>query len=83
MRPACAAGRFSFQCGRAAGEVSRVQSSLISKLQKAQQYATEPERVHVESLRVRFDGDNSSHIVAYADGCWDLRLRVLPGLAYL
>ncbi len=48
-----------------------MQSSLISKVQKAQQYATEPERVRVESLRVSFDGDNSSHVITYADGRWD------------
>ena len=48
-----------------------MQSSLISKVQKAQQYASEPQRVHVESLRVRFEGDNNSHCVSFAAGRWD------------
>lgn len=56
-----------------------MQSSLISKVQKAHQYATEPERVHVESFRVRFDGDNSSHIITYADGCWTCDCEFFQG----
>ncbi len=48
-----------------------MQSSLISKVQKARQYEAEPERVHVESLRVRFDGDNGSHTINFAQDHWD------------
>ena len=47
-----------------------MQSSLISKVQKAQQYAEEPHRIHFEALTVRFDGDNNDHVIGLADGAW-------------
>ena len=79
MRPACLAGRFWFRRGRAAEEVPGCNPALISKVQKAHQYASEPERVHVESLRVRFDGDNSSHVITYADGSWTCDCEFFQG----
>ena len=48
-----------------------MQSSLISKVQKAHQYASEPHRVHFESLHVRFAGDNNEHTIRYKDDTWN------------
>jgi len=45
-------------------------SSMINKIQKAKTYASEPERIHFESLRVGFDGNNGKHAVEFADGHW-------------
>jgi hypothetical protein len=36
-------------------------SSLISKIEKAKRYAAEPDRVHFEALDVSFRGDNGTH----------------------
>ncbi|MCY3782530.1 MAG: hypothetical protein OXG79_01960 [Chloroflexi bacterium] len=47
-----------------------MQSSLISKVQKAHKYAQEPHRIHFEALTVRFDGDNNDHVIRLADGAW-------------
>lgn len=46
-------------------------SSLISKYEKARQYAEEPERIHVEVMRVRFDGRHAQHAVEFRDGSWN------------
>lgn len=47
-----------------------MQSSLISKVQKAHRYAQEPHRIRFEALAVRFDGDNNDHSIKLADGVW-------------
>lgn len=45
-------------------------SGMINKIQKAKQYASEPERIHFESLRAAIDGNNGNHAVEFADGHW-------------
>ena len=45
-------------------------SSLIGKIQKARQYAQEPERVTIEQLRVRFAGNHGTYLVCYEGGRW-------------
>ena len=45
-------------------------SGMINKIQKAKQYASEPERIHFESLRAAIDGNNGNHAVAFEDGHW-------------
>jgi len=45
-------------------------SGMINKIQKAKQYASEPERIHFESLRVAIDGNNGNHAVEFGDGHW-------------
>ena len=48
-----------------------MQSSLIGKVQKAKQYAQEPERVSIQNLSVQFRGENGDHQVSYDNGKWD------------
>ncbi len=36
-------------------------SSLISKIEKAKRYAAEPDRVQFQALDVTFRGDNGTH----------------------
>ena len=44
-------------------------SSLISKIEKARKYADEKdERLRFESFSVRIRGDNGGHVVSLADG---------------
>ncbi|MYD36057.1 MAG: hypothetical protein F4X20_03390 [Dehalococcoidia bacterium] len=44
-------------------------SSLISKIEKARKYAEErDDRIRFESFRARIVGDNSEHIVELKDG---------------
>lgn len=45
-------------------------SSLISKVQKARDYAAERGRMQIDRLHVNFHGENSDHEVAIADGRW-------------
>jgi len=45
-------------------------SGMINKIQKAKQYASEPERIHFESLRAAIDGNNGNHQVEFTDGHW-------------
>ncbi|MQF70345.1 hypothetical protein FIM12_08450 [SAR202 cluster bacterium AD-804-J14_MRT_500m] len=47
-----------------------MQSSLIGKIEKARKYASEKNRITVESIRVEFAGDHRSHIVELDGGEW-------------
>jgi hypothetical protein len=45
-------------------------SAMIGKIMKAHQYAQEPERVHIRSLRLDFRGNHSVYQVTYEEGTW-------------
>jgi hypothetical protein len=45
-------------------------SSLISKIEKAKRYAAEPERVHFQALEVSFRGDNGTHKIRLSGDEW-------------
>jgi predicted nucleic acid-binding Zn finger protein len=45
-----------------------MQSSLVSKIEKANRYAQEPERVTFQDFHVTFRGDNDSHTTWLKDG---------------
>ncbi|HEY8648168.1 MAG TPA: hypothetical protein VIM50_02230 [Candidatus Limnocylindria bacterium] len=45
-------------------------SSLISKIEKAKRYAAEPDRIHFQALDVSFRGDNGSHRVRLSGDAW-------------
>ena len=45
-------------------------SSLIGKIQKAHEYAEEPERIEVSEFSARFRGDHDVHSVSYTEGKW-------------
>ena len=45
-------------------------SGMINKIQKAKDYASEPERIHFQKLEVEFDGRNGHHNVGFDDGHW-------------
>ena len=47
-----------------------MQSSLISKIEKARIYAQERERISVDQISCTVRGDNSSHAVTLSDGAW-------------
>lgn len=44
---------------------------MIGKIEKAKRYAEERERIHFESFRATFDGENNAHTVEYDEGEWD------------
>ena len=48
-----------------------MQSSLIGKIQKANLYAREPDRVTFSEFQTTFRGENDTHNVAYRDAKWD------------
>jgi len=45
-------------------------SSWISKIEKAKEYAAEPERFNFLSFRVDIRGHNDTHQVAFDRGIW-------------
>ena len=45
-------------------------SGMIGKIQKSKLYATEPERIKINSLSVTFQGQNNPHQVTFQDGNW-------------
>lgn len=45
-------------------------SSIIGKIEKARRYSEEPERVHIQSLHVKFQGDHDTYDVRLEDGAW-------------
>ena len=45
-------------------------SSLIGKIQKANLYAREPERLSFTQFSTVFRGENDSHTVSYEQGRW-------------
>lgn len=45
-------------------------NGMIRKFEKAKMYAEQPERMRVETLRVRFDGRNNPHMVEFKEGNW-------------
>ncbi|MCX7911487.1 MAG: hypothetical protein N2506_00775 [Dehalococcoidales bacterium] len=45
-------------------------SSLIGKIEKANRYAQEKDRVRFYELAVKFRGENSEYDVSYRDGRW-------------
>lgn len=47
-----------------------MQSSLIGKIEKANRYAQEPERVKFVEFSVKFRGDNSTYTTSYNKGEW-------------
>ena len=48
-----------------------MQSSLIGKIEKANRYAQEPERITFSKFEATFAGGNGDYTVAYTDGQWD------------
>jgi len=45
-------------------------SGMIGKIQKSKQYASERERIQINSLSVTFQGQNNAHQVSFQDGKW-------------
>jgi hypothetical protein len=43
---------------------------MIGKIDKAKRYAEQRDRISIESLEVKFDGENNPHIVRLEDGVW-------------
>ena len=48
-----------------------MQSSLIGKIEKANRYAQEPERITFSNFEATFAGGNGDYAVTYSDGQWD------------
>lgn len=43
---------------------------MVNKIQKAKTYASEPERIHFQQLKVEFDGNNGNHEVEFDGEHW-------------
>lgn len=47
-----------------------MRSDLISRVEKANRYAGERERIHFRNLSVDFQGSHDTHITSLIDGQW-------------
>ena len=54
-------------------------SSLIGIVEKAKVYARERHRMEIESLRLRFHGENADHDVSIVDGRWNCSCDFFQG----
>ncbi len=45
-------------------------SSLIGKIQKADFYAQEPERIEIQEFAATFLGDHDTYLVTFREGRW-------------
>ena len=54
-------------------------SSLISKIQKANLYAKEPDRVRFDELSVSFHGEHDNYRVSFGGGTWSCSCNFFPG----
>jgi hypothetical protein len=52
-----------------------MQSSLIGKIEKANRYAQETDRITFNELAVKFRGDNDNYNTSYKDGKWQCSCR--------
>ncbi|MFN8506841.1 MAG: hypothetical protein U0547_04670 [Dehalococcoidia bacterium] len=56
-----------------------MQSSLISKVEKARAYAGERHRMQIDGLHVSFHGENSDHEVTIRDSRWHCNCDFFEG----
>ncbi len=50
-------------------------SSLISKVAKAKQYSSEPERIQFQDFTLTMRGENDNHTITFHDGTWSCTCR--------
>ncbi len=43
---------------------------MIGKIEKAKRYAEQRHRIHIEALKVTFEGSNNPHTVELKEGIW-------------
>lgn len=48
-----------------------MQSSLISKIEKAKRYAQERDRITFRDLTVSFRGEHDTYVLSYREGRWE------------
>ena len=53
-------------------------SSLISKIQKANLYAREPDRVRFSELNASFQGEHDTYRVSFDGAAWDCSCNFFP-----
>ncbi len=55
-------------------------SDLIGKIEKARQYAAEPERITITSLTAHFHGENNDHTISLNEHGWDITPAPIGGV---
>lgn len=45
-------------------------AAMIGKIEKAMQYAQEPDRLSFQTFQATFKGDHRNHAIAYQAGSW-------------
>lgn len=54
-------------------------SSLVRKIEKAKDYAEQPDRVEITQYKAEFRGNNSDHTITYDAGKWDCDCSYFAG----
>jgi hypothetical protein len=60
-------------------EGSAMHSSLIGKIQKANRYAQEPDRINFQQFSASFRGEHDSYTVSYNNGNWHCSCNFFGG----
>ncbi len=55
-----------------------MQSSLISKIEKAKRYAQERERITFTEFTATFQGEHDNYIISCRDGKWQCSCHFFP-----
>ena len=47
-----------------------MQSTIVTKAEKAHRYAQEPDRLHITALEATFEAGGGTHVIGLRDGAW-------------
>ncbi|MDA0770443.1 MAG: hypothetical protein O2821_09490 [Chloroflexi bacterium] len=54
-------------------------SGLMRKIEKAKDYALQPERIRFAQCKATFKGDNDDHEISYESGSWQCNCNYFAG----
>jgi hypothetical protein len=57
-----------------------VNSSMIGKIEKARRYAEEPERVQIQQMTIKFQGEHDNYRVSFDNGEWSCECHSFSAL---
>ncbi|HEX3721413.1 MAG TPA: SWIM zinc finger family protein [Nitrolancea sp.] len=55
-------------------------SSMIGKIEKARRYAEEPDRVQIQQMNIKFQGEHDTYRVSFENGEWSCECHSFSAL---
>ena len=55
-------------------------SSMIGKIEKARRYAEEPDRVQIQQMTIKFQGEHDTYRVSFDNGEWSCECHSFSAL---